>query len=139
MKINWKNKIYKGKNQDFLTYKSSITNKICQKANLKIQRNKNFPNIIFNDECAYCILPENMTTFSDSLDLNGDGEISDEEIAKAKELLKNVVDDLKAVTKAKNIVFSNNGREISLVLGHYDSPLDSENPLPDRGFILKRQ
>ena len=50
MKINWKNKIYKGKNQDFLTYKSSITNKISQKANLKIERNKEFPNIIFNDE-----------------------------------------------------------------------------------------
>ena len=39
----------------------------------------------------------------------------------------------------QNIVLSNNGRKISLVLGHYDSPLDSENPLPDRGFILKRQ
>ena len=50
MKINWKNKIYKGKNQDFLTYKSSITNKISQKANLKIERNKEFPNTIFNDE-----------------------------------------------------------------------------------------
>mgnify|MGYP003997109815 FL=1 len=50
MKINWKNKIYKGKNQDFLTYKNSITNKISQKANLKIERNKEFPNIIFNDE-----------------------------------------------------------------------------------------
>ena len=50
MKINWKNKIYKGKNQDFLTYKSSITNKISKKANLKIERNKEFPNIIFNDE-----------------------------------------------------------------------------------------
>ena len=50
MKINWKNKIYKGKNQDFLTYKSSITNKISQKASLKIERNKDFPNTIFNDE-----------------------------------------------------------------------------------------
>ena len=50
MKINWKNKIYKVKNQDFLTYKSSITNKISQKANLKIERNKEFPNTIFNDE-----------------------------------------------------------------------------------------
>ena len=50
MKINWKNKIYKGKNQDFLTYKSSITNKISLKANLKIERNKDFPNTIFNDE-----------------------------------------------------------------------------------------
>ena len=48
--MNWKNKIYKGNNQYFLTYKSSITNKICQKANLKIQRNKDFPNTIFNDE-----------------------------------------------------------------------------------------
>ena len=50
MKINWKNKIYKGKNQYFLTYKSSITNKISLKANLKIERNKDFPNKIFNDE-----------------------------------------------------------------------------------------
>ena len=50
MKINWKNKIYKGKNQDFLTYKSSITNKISQKASLRIERNKDFPNTIFNDE-----------------------------------------------------------------------------------------
>ena len=50
MKINWKNKIYKGKNQDFLNYKSSITNKISQKASLRIERNKNFPNTIFNDE-----------------------------------------------------------------------------------------
>ena len=50
MKINWKNKIYKGKNQDFLNYKSSITNKISQKASLKIERNKDFPNTIFNDE-----------------------------------------------------------------------------------------
>ena len=33
----------------------------------------------------------------------------------------------------QNIVFSNNGREISLVLGHLDSPLS------DQGFILKRQ
>ena len=44
MKINWKNKIYKGKNQDFLNYKSSITNKISQKASLRIERNKDFPN-----------------------------------------------------------------------------------------------
>ena len=50
MKINWKNKIYKGKNQDFLTYKNSITNKISQKASLRIERNKDFPNTIFNDE-----------------------------------------------------------------------------------------
>ena len=50
MKINWKNKIYKGKNQDFLSYKSSITNKISQKASLRIERNKDFPNTIFNDE-----------------------------------------------------------------------------------------
>ena len=50
MKINWKNKIYKGKNQDFLNYKSSITNKISQKASLRIERNKDFPNTIFNDE-----------------------------------------------------------------------------------------
>ena len=50
MKINWKNKIYKAKNQDFLTYKSSITNKISQKASLRIERNKDFPNTIFNDE-----------------------------------------------------------------------------------------
>ena len=50
MKINWKNKIYKGKNQDYLTYKSSITNKISQKASLRIERNKDFPNTIFNDE-----------------------------------------------------------------------------------------
>ena len=33
----------------------------------------------------------------------------------------------------QNIVFSNNGREISLVLGHLDSPLSNQ------GFILKRQ
>ena len=50
MKINWKNKIHKGKNQDFLTFKSSITNKISQKASLRIERNKDFPNTIFNDE-----------------------------------------------------------------------------------------
>ena len=50
MKINWKNKIYKDKNQDFLTYKSSITYKISQKASLRIERNKDFPNTIFNDE-----------------------------------------------------------------------------------------
>ena len=50
MKINWKNKIYKRDNKDFLTYKSSITNKISKKANLKIQRNKSFPNTILNDE-----------------------------------------------------------------------------------------
>ena len=48
--MNWKNKIYKGNNQYFLTYKTSITNKIAQKANLKIQRNKDFPKIISNDE-----------------------------------------------------------------------------------------
>ena len=48
--MNWKNKIYKGNNQYFLTYKTSITNKIAQKANLKIQRNKDFPNTILNDE-----------------------------------------------------------------------------------------
>ncbi len=47
-------------------------------------------NIVFNDECVYCILPEKMTNYSDSFDLNGDGEITDEEIEKAKELLKNV-------------------------------------------------
>ena len=47
-------------------------------------------NILFNDECAYCILPENMTNYADIYDLDGDGEISDEEIEKAKEILKNV-------------------------------------------------
>ena len=50
MKINWKNKIYKGNNQDVLTYKSSITNKIVKKANLKIERNEDSPNIFYNDE-----------------------------------------------------------------------------------------
>ena len=50
MKINWKNKIYKGNSQYVLTYKSSITNKIVKKANLKIERNEAFPNTILNDE-----------------------------------------------------------------------------------------
>ena len=50
MKINWKNKIYKGNSQDVLTYKSSITNKIVKKANLKIERNEDFPNTILNEE-----------------------------------------------------------------------------------------
>ena len=69
-------------------------------------------NIIFNDECAYCILPENMTTFSDSLDLNGDGEISDEEIAKAKELLKNVEKNKKRNEVVSQMSYLKNNLEL---------------------------
>ncbi|MBT4759053.1 MAG: chorismate lyase, partial [Nitrosomonadales bacterium] len=50
MRINWKKRIQKGNSHGFLTFKNSITKQIRNKANLKIQRNKEFPNKIFNDE-----------------------------------------------------------------------------------------
>jgi chorismate--pyruvate lyase len=53
MKISWKKKILKGNNQDLLNYKNSITNKVSKKANLKIQRIKDFPNLILNDELSF--------------------------------------------------------------------------------------
>ena len=53
MKISWKKKILKGNNQDLLNYKNSITNKVSKKANLKIQRIRDFPNLILNDELSF--------------------------------------------------------------------------------------
>ena len=53
MKISWKKKILKGNNQDLLNYKNSITNKVSKKANLKIQRIRDLPNLILNDELSF--------------------------------------------------------------------------------------
>jgi hypothetical protein len=68
-------------------------------------------NIIFNDECAYCILPEKMTNYS-SFDLNGDGEITDDEIEKAKELLKNVEKNKKRNEVVSQMSYLKNNLEL---------------------------
>ena len=120
MKINWKNKIYKGKNQDFLNYKSSITNKISQKASLRIERNKDFPNTIFNDEKLFF-----KTSRSGSLFLR---EVliyaNDEPIIYARTVFKKNLRQLTGLVKKlnenplANIVFKKKTKRSEFIFSH---------------------
>ena len=47
-----------------------------------------FADYAFNDNSAFCISPAAFKKIRSSMDLNGDGEVSDEEIAKATKLLE---------------------------------------------------
>tara|TARA_A100001388_G_C28551957_1_gene395310 strand:+ start:155 stop:628 length:474 start_codon:yes stop_codon:yes gene_type:complete len=43
---------------------------------------------LFNEESSWCIIPKHLRQFEEVLDLNGDGKVTPDEIAKAKEILK---------------------------------------------------
>ena len=45
-------------------------------------------NYLLNEESSMCIIPNSWRQFEEVLDLDGDGVVSDEEIEKAKEILK---------------------------------------------------
>ena len=43
---------------------------------------------LFNEESSWCIIPKHLRQFEEVLDLNGDGKVTPDEIAKAKEVLE---------------------------------------------------
>ena len=43
---------------------------------------------LFNEESNWCIIPKHLRQFEEVLDLNGDGKITPDEIAKAKDILE---------------------------------------------------
>ncbi len=43
---------------------------------------------LFNEESSWCIIPKHLRQFEEILDLNGDGKVTPDEIAKAKEILE---------------------------------------------------
>ncbi len=43
---------------------------------------------LFNEESSWCIIPKHLRQFEEVLDLNGDGKVTPDEIAKAKEILE---------------------------------------------------
>ena len=120
MKINWKNKIYKGKNQDFLNYKSSITNKISQKASLKIERNKDFPNTIFNDEKLFFKTNRSGTLFLREVLIYAD----DRPIIYARTIFKKNLRQLTSIVKKlndnplANIVFKKKTSRSDFIFSH---------------------
>ena len=59
-----------------------------------------------------------------------------ENSSKDRKWIRKYEDDFEYLD-CKNIVVSNNGRRISLLLGTFK--LTSEQPLPRQGFVLKRQ
>ena len=140
MKINWKNKIYKGKNQDFLTYKNSITNKISQKANLKIERNKEFPNIIFNDEKLFF-----KTSRSGSLFLR---EVliyaNDEPIIYARTVFKKNLRQLTGLVKKlnenplANIVFKKKTKRSDFIFSHISPNYKLSKRLNTKHIAVKK-
>ena len=46
---------------------------------------------LLNEKSRFCIIPHKHREFEEMLDLNGDGEISEDEINKAMEIIKNTV------------------------------------------------
>ena len=46
-----------------------------------------FIGYLFNEKSRFCIIPHKHREFDDALDLNGDGEITEDEISKAIEIL----------------------------------------------------
>lgn len=47
-----------------------------------------FVDYLLNEESKFCIVPKKYRTFEEILDLDGDGVVTDEEIKKAKEILR---------------------------------------------------
>jgi chorismate-pyruvate lyase len=140
MKINWKNKIYKGKNQDFLNYKSSITNKISQKASLKIERNKDFPNTIFNDEKLFF-----KTSRSGSLFLR---EVliyaNDQPIIYARTVFKKNLRQLSGLVKKlnenplANIVFKKKTKRSEFIFSHMSPNYKLSKRLNEKQIAIKK-
>lgn len=48
---------------------------------------------LFHEKSKFCILPESWKVFEDVLDLDGDGNVSDDEIKKAMKILKKARED----------------------------------------------
>ena len=46
-----------------------------------------FIGYLFNEKSRFCIIPHKHREFEDALDLNGDGEVTEDEISKAMEIL----------------------------------------------------
>ena len=46
-----------------------------------------FIGYLFNEKSRFCIIPHKHREFDDALDLNGDGEVTEDEISKAMEIL----------------------------------------------------
>lgn len=58
----------------------------------------------FNEESKFCMLPEKLKTHEHLLDTDGDGEISNEELEKAKELIKKAEEKKGKNNKKKQII-----------------------------------
>tara|TARA_B100000035_G_scaffold297230_1_gene289826 strand:+ start:259 stop:693 length:435 start_codon:yes stop_codon:yes gene_type:complete len=58
----------------------------------------------FNEESRFCMLPSNMKNYDHLIDTNQDGEISEEELEKAKELIKKAEENKKKNEKKKQII-----------------------------------
>lgn len=58
----------------------------------------------FNEESKFCMLPEKLKTHEHLLDTDGDGEISNEELEKAKELIKKAEEKKGKNDKKKQII-----------------------------------
>jgi hypothetical protein len=43
---------------------------------------------LFNEESKFCILPENWKNFEKTLDLNGDGKVTEDEVSEAIKILE---------------------------------------------------
>ena len=56
-------------------------------------------NFVFNEKCKYNLLPEKYKKMENILDLNNDGEVSDEELEKAQKILQKANDNTKLNNK----------------------------------------
>jgi len=58
----------------------------------------------FNDESRFCMLPSSYKNFDHILDKDGDGNISDEELKKAHEMVARAEDEKRKKNQKKQIL-----------------------------------
>jgi len=58
---------------------------------------------LFNEESQWCIIPKHLRQFEEILDLNGDGKITQDEIEKAKNILKKAREKEKKRENLRNL------------------------------------